>query len=80
VNPSLESLESDVLTRIAAHRAVRGSGNPVRTLLLVGGMALLSGLLVGMAQPHRTPWPRGSERALLADDTRLVPSSLLVSN
>jgi hypothetical protein len=79
-DPSLDGLESDVLARIAGHRESMKSRSALPVALLVAFTALASGLLTGISEPHRHGTGRGSEAALLADEVRLAPSSLLASN
>jgi len=78
--PSLDGLESDVLLRIAAHRRSQNTRSALPVALLVAFTALASGLLTGISEPHRHGAGRGSEAALLADEVKLAPSSLLASN
>jgi hypothetical protein len=76
----LELLESDVLARIAAHRQAQKSLRSLPVAIMVCAIALASGWLTGMAGPRQKATPAGSESALMADDMRLAPSSLLASN
>jgi hypothetical protein len=80
LNPSLDSLESDVLTRIASHRQAQESLRAVPVALLICFTALAGGWVTGWANPHYKARPAASEAALLADDVSLAPSSLLASN
>ena len=81
VKPKLDLLEADVLMRIAAHRdAAQKTAGALPVALLVCITALVGGLWTGIAGSRHAPQARGSEAALLADDLRLAPSSLLVSN
>jgi hypothetical protein len=77
---SLEALEIDVLSRIAAHRQAEQSAGTLPIALLVSVTALASGLLTGISEPQRGASRQGSEAALLADDVSLAPSSLLASS
>ncbi len=77
---SLDGLEAEVLSRIAAHRQARKSTGALPIALLVAFTALASGLLTGISTPHRSFPGRGSEAALLADEVTLAPSTLLASN
>jgi hypothetical protein len=79
-DPSLDGLESDVLSRIAAHRRSQNSRSALPVALLVAFTALAGGLLTGISGPHRHGAGRGSEAALLADEVQLAPSTLLASN
>jgi hypothetical protein len=79
-NPSLDGLESDVLSRITAHRKAQKSIGALPVALLLAFTALASGLLTGISGPHRPVNSRGSEAALLAEEVTLAPSSLLASN
>jgi hypothetical protein len=79
-DPSLDLLETDVLSRIAAHRQAQKNLRALPVMLLICFTALAGGWLTGWASPHhKAPAPR-SEAALLADDVSLAPSSLLASN
>jgi hypothetical protein len=77
---SLDTLESDVMSRIVSHRQAQKSLRALPVALLVCFTALASGWLTGSARPHHRPPPSSSEAALLADDVDLAPSSLLASN
>jgi hypothetical protein len=80
LDTSLDTLESDVMARIASHRHAQKSLRGLPVALLICFTALASGWLTGWARPHHKPPPSGSEAALLADDVSLAPSSLLASN
>jgi hypothetical protein len=80
LDPTLDMLEADVLSRIAAHRQAQKSLRSLPVALLICVMALASGWLTGWASPHHKAPASGSEAALLADDVGLAPSSLLASN
>jgi hypothetical protein len=76
----LDTLETAVLERIAAHRASRNAAVSLSVALMVALTALASGVFTGIAEPpHRTAG-QGSEAVLLADDVGLAPSFLLASN
>jgi hypothetical protein len=77
--PILDQIESDVLRRIAEHRSSRQAAHPVALALILTAVALGGGLAKGMAGTHRPPSHPGCEAALLADEIRLAPSSLLAS-
>ncbi len=79
LDPSLDMLESDVLSRIASHRQAQQHLRALPVTLLICFTALAGGWLTGWAGPHHKAPPR-SEAALLADDVSLTPSSLLASN
>ncbi len=80
LNCSLDSLESDVLSRIASHRQAQRSWRALPVALLICFTALASGWVTGWAGPRHKARPAASEAALLADDVSLAPSSLLASN
>jgi hypothetical protein len=79
-HPSLDGLESEVLSRIATHRQAQRPTGALPVALLLAFTALASGLVTGIAGPHRHSAARSSEAALLADEISLAPSSLLASN
>jgi hypothetical protein len=79
-DPSLDGLEADVLSRIAGHRESMKARSAVPVALFVAFTALAGGLLTGISEPHRHGAGHGSEAALLADEVRLAPSTLLASN
>jgi hypothetical protein len=75
---SLDALESELLTRIAAHRVAQKTSAALSVALLMSFTALAGGVAIGITEPrHRI---QGSEAALLAEDVGLAPSSLLASN
>jgi hypothetical protein len=80
LDPSLDMLESAVLSRIASHRHAQKHLRVLPVTLLICLTALASGWLTGWASPHRKLPPPRSEAALLADDVGLAPSSLLASS
>lgn len=77
--PSLDLLESDVLARINAHRQAQKSTRALPVAVLVCVTALAAGWLTGKSEQRRAP-AGSSESALLADDMKLAPSSLLANN
>jgi hypothetical protein len=77
---SLDTLEAEVLSRIAAYRKVPKVSGALPVALLLAFTALASGVLTGIAEPHHRLSRQGSEAVLLADDLSLAPSSLLASN
>jgi hypothetical protein len=80
LDASLDTLESDVLLRIAAHRQTQKSLRALPVAAVVCCTALASGWLAGSGRPHHRVPRSSSEAALLAEDVGLAPSSLLVSN
>ncbi len=78
--PSLESLEQDVLLRIVAYRQRDTTRSAVPIGVVVMACALIAGLGVGVARAqHRQHTIQASEAVVLGDDAQLAPSSLLVS-
>jgi hypothetical protein len=78
----LDLLESDVMARIASHRQAQKSLRSLPVAALVCAIALAGGWLTGMegSRQKSAAQPAGSESALMADDMRLAPSSLLANN
>jgi len=77
--PSLESLEQDVLVRIRAHRQRGTSHSAVPIGVVVLTCALIAGLGVGVTRAqHQQQTLQTSEAVVLGDDALLAPSSLLV--
>jgi hypothetical protein len=76
---SLARLEADVLARIAAHRQMQSGRRslPVGVLLVVG--ALAAGLGAGIFHARGAAGTLPSETVVLAEDSSMAPSSLLVS-
>ena len=81
--PSLESLEQDVLIRIRAHRQRATTHGAVPIGVVVMACALIAGLGVGVARaPQHQQMLQASEASeavVLGEDALLAPSSLLVS-
>jgi hypothetical protein len=77
--PLLDQLEPDVLQRIAEHRRSHQSMHAVPLALLLAVAALGGGLAKGMTGTRPPIHHPGCEAALLADEIRLAPSSLLAS-
>lgn len=77
---SVDELETAVLARIARHRQDQLDPGTLPTGLTLAVIALTVGMVIGWSQARQLTSPHRSENVLLADDARLAPSSLLVSN
>ncbi len=77
---SVDELETAVLARIAQHRQDQLDPGTLPTGLTLAAIALTAGMVIGWNQSRQLGNPHRSETVLLADDARLAPSSLLVSN
>jgi hypothetical protein len=81
-NASLQSLEADVLARIATHRkrGARGAGAALPVGIAVIVCALAAGLGTGLRHLPRQAAATNSESVVLAEEASLAPSTLLVSS
>jgi len=79
IDPSLPSLESDVLARIRAHRQHARTDATLPLGAVVTACALIVGLGVGVASAEHHQSIGASEAVVLGEDASLAPSSLLAS-
>jgi len=79
IDPSLPSLESDVLARIRAHRQHAHTHAALPLGVVVTACALIVGLGVGVASAEHHQRIGASEAVVLGEDASLAPSSLLAS-
>jgi hypothetical protein len=79
IDPSLPSLESDVLARIRAHREHSHTRGALPLGVVVTACALIVGLGVGVASAEHRQSIGASEAVVLGEDASLAPSSLLAN-
>lgn len=79
IDPSLPSLEHDVLARIRAHREHANSRGALPLGVVVTACALIVGLGVGVASAEHHQNMGASEAVVLGEDASLAPSSLLAN-
>ena len=78
---SLDTLESDVLARIARHRESGAERASLSAGTLMVLAALATGLVIGFNRADDVaPGARDVESIVLADTARMAPSGLLASS
>jgi hypothetical protein len=79
IDHTLQSLESDVLSRIRAHREHASTRAALPLGVVVTACALIVGLGVGVASAEHRQSVGASEAVVLGEDASLAPSSLLAN-
>ena len=79
IDPSLASLESEVLARIRLHREHAPARAALPLGVIIAACALITGLGVGVASAQHRQSIGASEAVVLGEDASLAPSSLLAN-